>query len=92
MELAMTRHATARSQGRAIPPFVVSLLLDHGSDLRHDGAEVRFVDKAARRRIRRELGDRIHAAIEPYLDAYVVCSDDGRIITTGWRVQRLKRP
>ena len=88
---AETRHAAVRRQQRAIPAFVVDLLVKEGASMRHAGAEVYYTDKDARRRIRRELGDRIHAAIEGYLDAYVVCGDDGRVITTGWRTCRLRR-
>jgi len=91
MELCETRHATARRQGRGIPAFVVNLLLEQGACTRHDGADVFYIDKAARRRIRRTLGDRIHAAVESYLDAYIVCGDDGRVITAAWRTTRLRR-
>lgn len=91
MELSETRHATVRRQGRGIPPFVVNLLLEQGACTRHDGADVFYVDKEARRRIRRALGDRIHAALEAYLDAYVVLGDDGRVVTAAWRTRRLRR-
>jgi hypothetical protein len=91
MELHQTRHATARLQGRGIPPFVVNLLVEQGACMRHDGAEVFYIDKEARRRIRRSLGDRIHAALEGYLDAYVVLGDDGRVVTAAWRTRRLRR-
>ena len=91
MDLYETRHATTRRQGRGIPAFVVNLLLEEGTSMRHDGADVFYIDKEARRRIRRTLGDRIHAAIERYLDAYVVCGDDGRVITAAWRTCRLNR-
>jgi hypothetical protein len=91
MELHETRHATARRQGRGIPPFVVNLLVEQGACARHDGADVFYIDKEARRRIRRALGDRIHAALESYLDAYVVLGDDGRVVTAAWRTRRLRR-
>ncbi|HYZ32048.1 MAG TPA: hypothetical protein VE684_07160 [Crenalkalicoccus sp.] len=39
---------------------------------------------------RRELGGRIYGAIEELLDAYVVCADDGRVITVGWRRERIR--
>ena len=91
MELRETRHASVRRQGRGIPTFVVNLLVEQGACMRHDGAEVFYIDKEARRRIRRALGDRIHAALESYLDAYVVLGADGRVITTAWRTGRLRR-
>ncbi|MGG5812480.1 hypothetical protein [Falsiroseomonas sp. CW058] len=91
MEFRETRHATARRQGRGIPPFVVNLLVEQGASMRQHGADVFYIDKEARRRIRRALGDRIHAALETYLDAYVVLADDGCVITTAWRTRRLRR-
>lgn len=91
MALCETRHAAIRRKGRGIPPFVVNLLVEQGTCTRHDGADVYHVDKEARRRIRRVLGDRIHAALEGYLDAYVVLNDDGRVITASWRTGRLRR-
>lgn len=75
-----------------MPPFAVGLLLDYGAAMRHDGAEVRFVDKAARRLIRREIGGGEHAAVENFLHGYVVRGDDGQVITIGWRNGRLKHP
>ena len=51
-----------------------------------------YADKATRKRIRHEVGKRIYPTIEPYLDAYVVDSNDGKAITLGWRTGRLKRP
>jgi hypothetical protein len=92
MTARLTRHAEARAQQRAVPVFVVDLLRDYGVAVHHEGAEVWFADKAARKRIRREVGNRINVAIEPFLDAYVVCGNDGEVITVGWRTGRLKRP
>jgi NAD kinase len=91
MQIRETRHAMARRQGRGVPPFVVNLLLEQGACTRHNGADVFYVDKETRRRLRRTLGDRIHAALESYLDAYVVLGDDGHVITTAWRTRRLRR-
>ena len=88
----LTHHAEARSQQRSIPPFVAGLLRDYGAAVHHQGAEVWFADKPARKRIRHEVGNRIYAAIERFLDAYVVCGDDGAMITLGWRTGRLKQP
>lgn len=91
MEVRETRHASVRRQERGIPPFVVNLLLEQGACTRHDGADVFYLDKEARRRVRRTLGDRIHAALEGYLDAYIVIGDDGRVVTAAWRTRRLRR-
>ena len=39
----LSRHADARMQQCAIPSLIAGLLLDHGSRMRHKGAEILFV-------------------------------------------------
>ena len=92
MQLASTRHFTERSQQRSIPPFAAAVVKDNGRSVRRGGVDVFFLDKKARRRIRQEFGARIYDAIEDFLDVYVVCADDGRFITAGWRLERIRRP
>ncbi len=92
MDLSVTRHCLERFQSRSIPPFVASLVQEYGRSVRRGEADVIFLDKASRRRLRQELGCRIYNSIEQFLDAYVVCSDDGRLITAAWRTKRIRRP
>jgi hypothetical protein len=89
MELRETRHAAARRQRRGIPPSVMNHLLEQGACTWHAGADVFNLYRAARRRT---LGDRIHAALEGYLDSYVVLRDDGCVVTAAWRTRLLHRP
>jgi hypothetical protein len=92
MDHAPTLHARKRLQQRAIPGLVVELLLSNGSTARRQGADVFFVDKDARKRLRRELGgDRGLKMIEPWLGHYLVVSDDGQLITAAPRTERIKR-
>lgn len=93
MDLARTRHATQRHQGRTTPALFETLLLDHGSRLRRHGADVVFLDKAARKRLREELGgDRGLQLFERWTNSYLVVADNGQIITTARRNCRIKRP
>ena len=88
-----TRHAQERLQQRAIPMLVVDLIRSNGSCMRHNGADIFFIDKEARRRLRRELGgDRSVRLLEPWLGHYLVIGDDGQLITAAARTGRLKRP
>jgi hypothetical protein len=88
-----SRHYGERMQQRAIPSLVAGLLLDHGSRMRHKGADILFVDRAARREIRRAVGgDRNMRTIEPWLDTYLVVGDDGTLVTAARRTRRLRRP
>jgi len=91
--MKMTRHGEARMQQRAIPSLVTALLLDHGCRMRHDGADIVFVDKTARKEIRRAVGgSRNMRTIEPWLNTYLVVSDEGVLVTAARRICRLHRP
>lgn len=92
MRPAGTRHFAERAQQRSIPPFVTAVVMENGQSVRRGGADVFFLDKDSRRRVRRELGTRIYDAIADFLDVYVICADDGRVITAAWRLERIRRP
>ena len=86
----MSLHAEARSQQRAIGKNVIDVLLEYGRCGYHDGAEVFFMTKAARKEVRRELGEKIYRRLSDKLGSYVVVSPDGHIITVARRIRRLK--
>ncbi|GMN03759.1 hypothetical protein [Erythrobacter sp. MTPC3] len=87
----MTRHATHRSQQRSIPPFAVELFERYGAICRHEGADVLFMDKQARKRIARDFGGaRALRYVEPLLNKYAVV-ENGRVITLAHRSKRLMR-
>ncbi len=87
----ITFHAERRLQQRAIPIFAIELFQRYASSMRHKGAEVLFIDKAARKRLAQALGGkRGFRAIEPWLNAFV-CIEDGNVITVAHRSRRLKR-
>jgi hypothetical protein len=86
-------HCRSRMQQRAIPDMIVTLLLDHGSRQRSHGSDLLFVDKSARKAIRRAVGgDRNMRLIEPFLNAKIVLGDDGTLITVVRQSRRIKRP
>jgi hypothetical protein len=88
----ISTHCGERLQQRAIPDLIVALLLDHGSRQRSHGADLVFVDKSARKAIRRAVGgDRNMRLIEPFLNSKVVVGDDGTLITVVRQSRRIKR-
>jgi ActR/RegA family two-component response regulator len=87
-ELALTEHASKRAQQRAIPPIVVEWLMRFGAQRWSRGASVYEFDKEGRRRLRRHLGQRLFASIEPWLDAYAVVGGERRVVTVGWRQEK----
>ena len=85
-----TRHGGSRAQKRGIPSLVIDWLMAYGRVARRRGADVYFFDHAARKALRRSIGAPVYRRIADLLDAYAVISDEGQIITTGWRYKRLK--
>jgi hypothetical protein len=89
--MIMTTHASIRCQQRAIPPFVLDLLLEFGtSEPAGGGTRKVYFDKAARRHVRAYVG-KLSAAIEPHLDIYAVVSNDNQIVTAAHRLERIQR-
>lgn len=84
-----TSHAEARAQQRGIPPFIVDVVVDNGHCKRRHGADVYFLDKQGRKKVKKILGTQIYRRLKDFLDAYVVISDDGQVITCGHHLKRL---
>lgn len=87
----LSRHARVRMAQRALPPAAIDLVLDYGACVRVRGADSYFFDKAARQRVRRQLGAAVARRAERYMNAYAVVGDDGAVITAAWRTRRLRR-
>ena len=87
----LSHHAEARMRQRAIPSIIVAWILDYGRDMRHHGASVYFLNRETRNKLKRDMGAKLYTQIGNRLDAYVVVSDDGTIVTVGRRYKRLKR-
>lgn len=89
--LFMSKHASMRSQQRAIPRLLIDLLLEFGARVSAgDGTSKLFFDKTARRRVQSYAGP-LARQLEEHLDLYAVVSADDRIITTGHRTERIRR-
>ena len=89
---ARSQHAQARHQGRATNTIIEEWVLAYGTRVRSHGAEVAFIDKAARKRLRHALGgERAVRLLERHWDTYLVLADDGRIVTTSHRTRRIRR-
>ena len=89
----LTRHATRRASRRGIPPLIVEWLFVYGEE-KHDGhgAVIRFFGHDSVRRLERDVGRQLVGQLGKYLKTYVVeGTDDGSVITLGWRNRRVKR-
>lgn len=87
---ALTNHAQSRMQQRGIPPLILDWLQIYGSSSHdHGGAEIRYFDSGARRRIAKDVGQKVVDLLGQLLDAYIVISNDGVVITCGHRYKRI---
>lgn len=83
---AMSRHAQVRQQQRAIPRLILDWLLAYGAVRRsHEGSQIRYFDRKARRRVAVDVGHQVVDRLAPLLNSYMVISADGTVITCGHR-------
>ena len=90
MGSALTRHAQARMQQRAIRADALDCLLEFGREaFDHRGGVVLYFDKAARRRLARAAPGA--KDLERLARCYAVLSTEGEVITVGHRDKRINR-
>lgn len=90
MQPALTRHAQARMQQRAIRADALEALLDFGREaFDHHGSVVLYFDKAARRRLARAAPGA--KDLERLARCYAVLSPGGEVMTVGHRSRRINR-
>ena len=88
MGSALTRHAQARMQQRAIRADALDCLLEFGREaFDHRGGVVLYFDKAARRRLLRS--DPGAKEVERLARCYAVLSAGGEVLTVGHRYRRI---
>jgi hypothetical protein len=88
----LSQHAATRMQQRGIPQSALECLLDYGRlQYDHRGGAIVFLDKAARRRLARDLKNK-SLPRDKHLDAYAVIATDGTVTTVGHRYKRIPRP
>lgn len=90
--MQLSNHAVAQMQQRAISETTVDYLIEWGRKAYdHRGGVVRYFDKASRSQLLRHVGQKRAKELENQLDAYVVVSTDGQVITVGHRYKRINR-
>jgi hypothetical protein len=88
----VSNHAQTRMQQRGVTPGLLELLDAYGATQHdHKGAEVRYFNKAARRRLQQAEGRDVYRAVETKLNVYAVVARDGRLVTVGRRDHRINR-
>lgn len=90
--MQFSNHAVAQMQQRAISETTIDYLIEWGRKAYdHKGAVIRFFDKSSRAQLVRHLGQQRTKQLEHQLDAYVVVSTEGNVITVGHRYKRINR-
>lgn len=90
--MQLSNHAVAQMQQRAISETTVDYLIEWGRKVYdHRGGVIRYFDKASRTQLLRHIGEDRAKELESQLDAYVVVSTSGQVITVGHRYKRINR-
>lgn len=90
--MQLSNHAVAQMQQRAISETTVGYLMEWGRKIYdHRGGVVRYFDKASRSQLLRHVGQEQGKQLENQLDAYLVVTTSGQIITVGHRYKRINR-
>ncbi len=88
----LSHHAQKRSQQRGIPRTTIDLLLDFGVvEHRDHGLEVLYFDKDGKHAAMLYLKRNGLTQSSQYLNAYVLESSDGTVVTVGHRTKRINR-
>ena len=88
---AYTRHALVRMQQRRVPANIVDLLFAYGDEVRTRHGYILYCGKHARRRVARHHAPSSLSNLERYLSCYLIESDDGKVVTVGYRHKRIRR-
>lgn len=84
-------HAAIRCQQRGIPNLIIDWLRDFGQEIYdHHGGIVVVFTHSARRNLERAMGREVIRRMSEWLDAYIIVSVDGALITAGKRYKRIK--
>jgi hypothetical protein len=77
---------------RGIDDAALETLLDYGrAEHQRDGSSIVFLDKRARHRLERDLGQDALKRLGKRLAAYAILARDGAVVTVGHRFRRVRR-
>lgn len=89
--VACTAHARVRMQQRRIPIETLNLLNDYGDEARTRNGWIIYFGKRAKHRMERAGLTPCSNGSRKQLDCFMIESDDGPIVTAGYRYRRLRR-
>ena len=90
--MQLNNHAVARMRQRAISETTIGYLIEWGRKVYdHKGGIIRYFDKTSRSQLLKRVGVERARELEGQMDAYVVVSPCGTVITVGHRYKRINR-
>jgi hypothetical protein len=89
--IACTVHARVRMQQRRIPIETLNLLNDYGDETRTRNGWIIYFGKRAKHRMERAGLTPCSNGSSKQLDCYLFESDDGWVVTVGYRHKRIRR-
>lgn len=90
--MQFSNHAVAQMQQRAISESMIDYLIEWGRKAYdHKGGVILYFDKSLRAQWLRHVGEQRAKQFAHELDAYVVVSTSGQVITVGHRYKRINR-
>lgn len=88
--MQLSSHAVAQMQQRAISESTVDYLIEWGRKAYdHRGGVIHYFNKASRNQLLKHVGEERAKQLESQLDAYLVVSTSGKVITVGHRYKRI---
>ena len=91
MNVTVSQHAKIRMQQRAISEDMLESLLDFGQvKFNGQGTEILTFPKKVVKNLKKELNHKVFMKIERHLNLYAIMSSGWELITTGYRIKRLK--
>jgi hypothetical protein len=86
MNLPLSHHAQTRIQQRCIPPIILELLDDCGTEyVQRDGTVLKVFDHKGKKRAEQRCGRHFVRENARYFRVYLVQSATGELITAAWR-------
>lgn len=85
---AITNHGNCRMKSRSISIAVVDLIREYGHTIRRRNADVYLLNRDERNWLMSDLDCDERKKVERKLRAYAVISNDGALITCGYRRKR----
>jgi hypothetical protein len=89
---SISKHASVRRQQRSIPLIVSDWLADYGEEVKAKrGCFIRYFTKNKIKLMEKSFGKHFVRENKKYWNVYEVVTNDGTLVTSGWRTKKISR-